>query len=72
MILQISRELSRVFHALDKHSKLNEFLSVQEVCGRLRITYRWFFQEVFKVDAKHLTIIIDQSLSLLSKVRRKH
>ena len=39
MILQISRELNQVFHALDKHSKLNEFLFVQEVCGRLSITY---------------------------------
>lgn len=72
MILQISRELNQVFHALDKHSKQNEFLFVQEVCGRLRITYWCCFQEVFKVDAKHLTVIIDQSLSLLSKVRRKH
>lgn len=71
-MIQISRELDQVFHALDKHSKLNEFLFVQKVCGRLRITYWWLFQEVFKVDAKHLTVIIDQSLSLLSKVRRKH
>lgn len=32
-MIQISRELNQVFHALDRHSKLNEFLFVQEVCG---------------------------------------
>lgn len=53
MTLQISRELNQASHALDKHSEMNEFLFVQEVCGRLMVTYRWLSWEEYKANSKN-------------------